>query len=91
MDSQTLKDSIETRLKAQIDIIEQALIDINHGDVGDLEGLDDEVESICDDIKKLPHDIAQSTEPLMLEMIGKLEKLAVVLQEHQDDLKGRMS
>lgn len=83
MDSQALKESIETRLRAQIQRLDNTFRDLDAGEMNELEGLDDDVEQIIDDIKTLPQDIAQLIEPLMLEMISKLEKLAIALQEHQ--------
>lgn len=81
------KDQIITELERLSAFIDEAQSKLEDGEVLNLAHLDDEVETICQEIVRLPPADAQSTQPAMAEMIGKLEVLGIALQEFQKKLK----
>jgi len=74
------KDQIIEKLSTLITLIDQAQIDIDAGRVRDLSAMDHDVAKVCDDIVALPPEQAQEVQPVMADMITRLEKLAGSLQ-----------
>lgn len=74
-----------TRLTAFIETTHTKLGD---GKVESLSDLDSAVEALCCDIIALPAVEAKSVQPMMADMITKLEALGIALQEFQTKLKG---
>lgn len=68
--------------------IEQTHTKLSDGTVESLSHLDSEVEVLCRDIIALPPLDAQSVQPMMADMISRLEALGIALQEFQTKLKG---
>jgi division protein CdvB (Snf7/Vps24/ESCRT-III family) len=82
------KEQIIIELNRLSTFIEEAQIKLGDGEVVNLSHLDDEVETICQEIIRLPAAEAQAVQPVMADMIGKLETLGLSLQEFQKKLKG---
>ena len=74
-------------IKNRMEQLTQFIIEVNEkikgGDMVDLTGLDDEVASLCDRSVALPPQLAIQMQPLMSEMIAKLEDLSVTLEDFQ--------
>ena len=82
----TTVDEIKTRMQELIEFISQANETIQGGEMVDLMGLDDEVASLCDRTLALPPEHAVIVQPLMAEMISKLESLGETLKDFQDNI-----
>jgi len=82
------KDQIITELNRLSSFIEEAQVKLSEGQIVNLSHLDGEVETICQEIIRLPTSDAQATQPVMADMISKLEALGISLQEFQKNLKG---
>ena len=80
-------EAIKTRMIELTDFIQQADDTINGGQMVDLQGLDDEVASLCDRALALPPQEATQIQPLMADMITRLEALGASLQRFQDNLR----
>lgn len=78
------KDQIIARLTQTIDTINQAQNDVAAGKVKDLSFMDKDVAVICNDIMKLSPDEAAQVQPIMADMITRLEQLAGSLQAYKD-------
>lgn len=83
------KDQIIARLNQTIDTIIQAQNDVAAGKVKDLSFMDKDVAVICNDIMKLNPDEAAQIQPIMADMITRLEQLASDLQAYKDNLNQR--
>ncbi|NCO02803.1 MAG: hypothetical protein GW903_01265 [Alphaproteobacteria bacterium] len=83
------KDQIIARLMQTIDTINQAQNDVAAGIIKDLSFMDKDVAIICSDIMKLNPDEAAQVQPIMADMITKLEQLASSLQTYKDKLNQR--
>ena len=81
------KDDIQNRMLEISAFIDDANGHITKGEMVDLTGLDDEVASLCDRTVALPPQDAVTIQPLMAEMISKLEVLSQSLQDFQNKLK----
>lgn len=80
-------DEITNKLEAITNFIEQAQIKLQQGEVIDLTHLDGEVAQLCNDTLQLPPADAQRIQPIMGNMISKLEELGTALQDFQTNLK----
>lgn len=76
--------ALEQKLQQQIDLIEQAITKIRRNEVLDISFMDKDVAAICQQIIKSEEDAVQALEPKMIEMITKLDDLALELKEYQD-------
>lgn len=74
------KDQILKRLEEIVVTINTAHDDISSGVVKDLSSMDQEVTKICADIVKLEPTDATQVQPIMADMISRLEGLAQSLQ-----------
>lgn len=83
------KDQIISELSRLSGFINEAQEKLAEGAILNLSHLDDEVETICQEIVRLPSADAQAVQPMMADMIGKLEMLGIALQEFQKNLKER--
>jgi len=83
------KDQLIAELNRLSAFIEDAQIKLGEGKVLNLSHLDSEVETVCQEIVKLPPKQAQDVQPVMADMISKLETLGISLQEFQKNLKER--
>lgn len=77
------RDQIEQRKRDITVFIEQSVQQVREGRMVTLHHLDDEVASLCDAAVTLPPVDAKHVQPLMAEMIGKLEQLSAALQDYQ--------
>ncbi|MEM6781597.1 MAG: hypothetical protein AAF569_07015 [Pseudomonadota bacterium] len=82
---------IKTRMQELTSFVVQANDTINAGQMVDLQGLDDEVASLCDRTLALPPQQAADIQPLMAEMISKLEELGRSLETFQQNLRDQDS
>lgn len=83
------KDQLIAELNRLSAFIEEAQIKLGDGEIINLSHLDGEVETVCQQIVKLPSKQAQDVQPIMADMISKLETLGISLQEFQKTLKAR--
>lgn len=82
-------EQITNELRQLIDFIDDAHQRLDDGEVMDLSDLDDEVARLCDETLALKPEEAAQVQNTMAEMITKLEKLGVALQEYQQNLKDK--
>ncbi len=82
------KQEIINELKRLTALIEQTHTKLGDGTVEGLSHLESDVEVLCRHIIALPTLEAQSVQPMMADMITKLETLGIALQEFQTRLKG---
>lgn len=78
---------ITARLNELSDFIDEAQAKLNDGEVVNLTHLDDEVATLCEQALALPPQEAAQVQPVMGDMISKLEQLGASLKEFQDNLK----
>lgn len=76
------------RFTALIGVIDNALAAIEGGTMPDLGTLDSDVAALCREVEKADAALAQGVQPLMAEMIGKLDQLAQGLMEYQQKTEG---
>lgn len=65
--------------------LSEAEIQIKQGVETEMEGLDDRVDLLCQQIEAAPAEIAAGTESALTEMISALESLAKTLQEEMQE------
>ncbi|NQZ14957.1 MAG: hypothetical protein HRT94_09070 [Alphaproteobacteria bacterium] len=81
------KEQIIQQLQDVSETIDQAQNDIAAGLVRDLSHLDNHVAQICNDIVNLSPEDAAQVQPIMADMISKLEALASSLQTFKSQMK----
>jgi hypothetical protein len=74
------KDQISQRLEDIVATINKAHDDVSAGIIQDLSFMDKDVASVCNDIVKLKPEEAAEIQPIMADMISRLEGLAQSLQ-----------
>jgi len=72
------------RLQELTSFIEEAHQKLKDGEVVGLSHLDDEVAVLCDKTLKLQPKEAVKVQPIMADMINKLEKLGIALKDYQE-------
>lgn len=77
-------EDLNKRLQGQIDYIAEAINNIKQDNLMDMKPMDTEVASICEEIENADKDVAASTEPKMMEMIGLLDQLATELDAFKE-------
>ncbi len=77
---------ISARLQELSDFIESAHNSLSDGEVVNLSHLDGEIEKLCEATLRLPPADATQVQPVMADMISKLEALGLALQEFQNGL-----
>lgn len=82
-----MTDDLEQKLQQQIDTIEKAIIKIRNNELLDISFMDKEVADICQSVIHSEDGTAQALEGKMIEMITKLDELAVELKEYQDRVR----
>ncbi|HPF77827.1 MAG TPA: hypothetical protein PLF01_00925 [Alphaproteobacteria bacterium] len=80
-------DLIVQRLQELTSFIEDAQTKLQSGEVLSLSHLDDEVGQLCDQALNLPPQDAVKVQPVMANMISKLETLSIALKDFQSGLK----
>lgn len=84
-------DDITQRLQELTTFIEEAHKQLKEGEVVNLSLLDDEVGELCDQTLQLKPQEAVKVQPVMADMINKLEKLGVALKDYQEAHKMSLS
>ncbi len=78
--------AVGQRLKTIVDYVRDCRTRVNKGEIMDLQGLDKNVISLCDDIANLPEEESRAMEGRMSGLIDSLEELAQAMKEQQDKL-----
>lgn len=78
--------NIIQRMNELTQFVSQSNDIIKGGQMVDLTGLDDEVASLCDRTVALHPQEAMQVQPVMAELISKLEELGRTLQQFQNNL-----
>lgn len=86
--SDELLSEFEDRFASMIVIIDGALDALQASKMPDLGSLDSDVAKICRDVEAADPAIGQKVQPLMAEMIGKLDQMAQALMEYQQKIEG---
>lgn len=81
------KDQIIQRLTQMTEAIDEAQNNVAAGIIKDLTHMDNEMAQVCDDIVKLPPEEAAQVQPVMADMISRLEALAQSLQSFKSQMK----
>ncbi|MCB1556418.1 MAG: hypothetical protein KDJ15_03800 [Alphaproteobacteria bacterium] len=82
-DKTVIAEALQTRLREQIDLINESIEKVRSREIVTLDGMDDTVATICHDIETGDPDVARSMGALMGEMVGRLEDLATALNDFQ--------
>lgn len=85
------KEQITQRLEDIIVTINEAQDDVSAGIVHDLSFMDKDVADICGKILKLKPEDAAAVQPIMADMISRLEGLAQSLQRFKEQFKQSQS
>ncbi len=75
---------IKDRLSKTTSYVRDCQSRVNQGEIMDLQGLDKNVGSVCDDILKLPQDEGLELQVKMEHLIQSLEELSGAIQELQE-------
>lgn len=78
------QEELEQRLQAQIETIDEAIAKIRQNELLDIGFMDKEVAGICQQIIHSDEDAIKALEAKMIEMITRLDELAVELKQYQD-------
>ncbi len=82
-------DQIAGKLQELTRFIEDAQKKLHDGEVLNLSHLDNEVAQLCEETLKLPPQDAMQVQPIMGDMISKLEELSLALKDFQTNLKAK--
>ncbi|MFH1157649.1 MAG: hypothetical protein V1721_02000 [Pseudomonadota bacterium] len=77
------------RLKTIVDYVRECQARVTKGEILSLQGLDDKVIELCDDIAALPEKEGRCLESQMTLLIESLEILAGTMKEQQESFAGR--
>jgi hypothetical protein len=80
---------IINKLETLTNFIEEAQIKLQQGEIINLSHLDGEVAELCNEILQLPPQDATQVQPIMGNMISKLEELGLALKDFQSNLKNK--
>ena len=83
----TKTDDIIATLKQMTADIEAAQEQLQSGNVADLSALDVKVAEICQETMELPSAEAMAVQPVMAEMIGKLEAFGMALKDFKNSFQ----
>lgn len=79
---------LSQQLKAVLDYVKDCERRVHLGEIMDLDGLDDKVMEICDQVADMPQDEAQEYETQLGVLIKELESLAKSMQAQQEKIDG---
>lgn len=81
------EENLPARIDNLIGMIEQAIAQVQGGEMIDLAGLDDEVQAVCEAAETPALEEMEIVDEKMDQMIGKLEELSDALEnfEHDDE------
>ena len=82
------KESLTQRFDELLAFIDQANSTVLNGKMPDLGNVDKKVALLCKDIEGADPEIAKQTQPMMAQMITKLDELAQSLNEYQAQKSG---
>ncbi len=82
-----MSDELKRRFEDLIAYINKANEDVLDGRIGELADLDKDVTALCRDVESSEPALARDMQPLMAEMISKLDELAQNLTEFQQRQK----
>jgi|GEM_PF-3003673 len=77
-------EALQVAFQSQIDALEQAIADVRQDKLVDMSHLDSKVVTLCKEIQNLSGADAFLLEGPLAEIIGKLEMLALELQDFKD-------
>lgn len=80
-------ENLTQRLNDLIQHIEKTKILLANGEVTPVNNLDQTIASLCADIEQSTPKVAKSVQPLMAQMITKLDELALIIQDAQSKRK----
>ncbi len=83
MSNDNIGAAFEDRFHELISFVEEALHKVQEDEMPDLSDLDGRVSNLCRDVESAGQEAAESVQPLMADMITKLDELAMVLTEYQ--------
>ena len=78
------KDELAKRLKSITDYVRDCERRVTHGEIMDLQGLDNNVAEVCDLIANMPPKEGQELESQMTILIGSLETLADAMRKQDE-------
>ncbi len=76
-------EQLKTRLREQIDILDDALFKIRNRELVALDRMEHTIAAICNDIQTGDPETARTMGPLMADMIARLEEMALALKDFQ--------
>lgn len=82
-------DQIVTKLEELTRYIENAQVKLQEGEVINLSHLDGEVAQLCEETLQLLPEEATRVQPVMSNMISRLEELGLALKDFQSNLKNK--
>jgi len=83
MSDEDILSAFEQRLQELVSFVDDSLAKLQGNEMPDMADLDVKVSGLCQDIETADSETAQQLQPLMSEMIGKLDELAQALSEFQ--------
>ena len=83
-------DNLITKLNELNDVILKALADVGNKKIANLSHIESAVNTACEEVLILEPKEAKKVQPLMAEMIGNLETLALSLENFQAELKEKL-
>lgn len=79
--------ALETRLNAMLDTIDDARMNAAQGRVHDLTAMKNEADRVCAEILKLPPAEARSLQPLIGDLITRLDELEQTLDSFKQQVE----
>ena len=80
-------DTLETELHRYINLIDEAVESVRGGTLPVVTALEESIGTVCAHINNLSADDAKKLEPIMAQLIGRLESLADALKTLEDNKK----
>ncbi len=87
-DQSTEAAAVGKRLQTIVDYVRDCQARVNKGEIMDLQGLDKNVISLCDDIANLPEEESRALEGRMSGLIDSLEALAQAMKDQHGQAGG---
>ena len=79
-------EDIQNRLKTIVAYVRDCETRVVRGDIPDMQGLDNKVTELCEEIATLPRSEGREMEHQMSQLVESLDMLAVAMKEQQDQL-----
>lgn len=87
MDYNTLQvQEFHTRFQAMITFLESLLARVDAGELVPLDHLDHDVDTLCKEVESAAPEIAREVQPIMAQMIHKLDELVEALNSYKEQL-----